>query len=293
MYNNCQYILFIVKYDNIEWGYNGAKIREVKAMKESEYIKNFYDRYDEDSRLRTKYGLVEFITTMTYIKRYLKPNDKIIDIGAGTGRYSHALAELGYSIDAVELVDSNIDIFKKNMTEEMKISITQGNAKDLSGFKDNTYDVTLLFGPMYHLFNTEDKEKVLSEAIRVTKENGIVFIAYCISDATILSDGFIGGYLKEFIEQEWVDTDTFKTESKPKDLFELVRKEDIDIITSRFNVERLHYVATDGFTNFMRETIEKMDEETFDIYMRYHLSICERTDMVGLTHHSLDVLKKL
>ena len=261
-------------------------------MKESEYIKDFYAKYDEDNRLRTKYGMVEFITTITYIKRYLKPNDRIIDIGAGTDRYSHALAELGYSIDAVEFVESNIDIFKKNMTEESKISITQGNAKDLSGFEENTYDITLLFGPMYHLFNTEDKEKVLSEAIRVTKKNGIVFIAYCISDATILSDGFIEGYLKEFIEQEWVDTDTFKTVSNPKDLFELVRKEDIDDLASRFNVERLHYVATDGFTNFMRETIEKMDDETFDIYMRYHLSICERTDMVGLTHHSLDVLKK-
>lgn len=262
-------------------------------MKDSEYIKNFYAKYDEDKRLRTRYGLVEFFTTMTYIKRHLKPSDRVIDIGAGTGRYSHALAELGYSIDAVELVESNIDIFKKNMTKGTKVTISQGNAKNLSGLKDNTYDITLLFGPMYHLFNTEDKLKALSEAIRVTKKNGIVFIAYCISDATILSDGFMGGYLKEFIEQEWVDTDTFKTVSKPKDLFELHRKEDIDKLASSFNVERLHYVATDGFTNFMRETIEMMDDETFDIYMRYHLSICERPDMVGLTHHSLDVLKKL
>ena len=262
-------------------------------MKDAEYIKNHYDKYDEDNRLRTKYGLVEFLTTMTYIKRYLKPNDKIIDIGAGTGRYSHALARLGYSVDAVELVESNIDIFQKSVTEEMKISITQADAKDLLRFQDNTYDITLLFGPMYHLFNTEDKEKALSEALRVTKKNGIIFIAYCISDATILSDGFIGGYLKEFIEQKWIDTDTFRTVSSPKDLFELVRKEDIDKLDSRFDVERLHYVATDGFTNFMRDTMEKMDEETFDLYMRYHLSICERYDMVGLTHHSLDILKKL
>lgn len=262
-------------------------------MKQSEYIKKFYAKYDEDNRLRTKFGLVEFITTMTYIKRYLKPDMRILDIGAGTGRYSHALAKLGYSIDAIELVESNIDIFKKNMTEDMKISIIQGDAKDLCVFVDNTYDITLLFGPMYHMFNTEDKLKVLSEAIRVTKANGIIFIAYCISDATILSDGFIGGCIKEFIEQDWLDADNFTTASNPWDLFELHRKEDIDDLVSRFNVQRLHYVATDGFTNFMRDTMEKMDDETFDIYMKYHLSICERPDMVGLTHHSLDVFKKL
>lgn len=262
-------------------------------MKESEYIKNFYAKYDEDNRLRTKFGLVEFITTMTYIKKYIKPDMRILDIGAGTGRYSHALANGGYNIDAIELAESNIDIFKKNMTEEMKISITQGNAKDLSRFEDNTYDISLLLGPMYHLFNTEDKLKALSEAIRVTKKKGIIFIAYCISDATILSDGFIGGCIKEFIEQDWLDADKFTTASNPWDLFELHRKEDIEKLASHFNVKRLHYVATDGFTNFMRETVKKMDEETFDIYIKYHLAICERTDMVGLTHHSLDVLKKI
>ena len=262
-------------------------------MKESEYIEKFYNQYDEDNRLRRKYGLVEFLTTMSYIKRYLNPEDKIIDIGAGTGRYSHALAKLGCSVEAIELVESNIEVFKRNTINEDKITINRGNAKDLSQFKDNAYDITLLFGPMYHLFSIEDKLKALSEAIRVTKKKGIIFIAYCISDATILSDGFMGGNIKEFIKQDWLDNNTFKTASSPKDLFELNRKEDIDELVSHFAVERLHYVATDGFTNFMRETIEQMDDETFDIYMKYHLTICERQDMVGFTHHSLDVLRKL
>lgn len=96
---------------------------------------------------------------------------------------SHALAQKGYCVDAVELVEHNIEIFRQNTTPGETVTITQGNAMDLSMFEDDTYDITLLLGPMYHLFTTEDKLKALSEAIRVTKKNGVVFAAYCMGDA--------------------------------------------------------------------------------------------------------------
>ena len=81
----------------------------------------------------------------------------MIEIGAGTGRYSHALARQGYTVDAVELVSHNIDVFRKNTMSNEDITITQGNALDLSAFPDNKYDITLLLGPLYHLYSDEDK----------------------------------------------------------------------------------------------------------------------------------------
>jgi hypothetical protein len=75
-------------------------------------------------------------------------------------------------------------------------------------------------------------------------------------------------------------------------LFELVRKEEIDDLMSGFAVTRLHYVASDGYTNHMSETVDDMDKETFDLYLKYHFATCEREDMAGLTHHSLDIFRK-
>lgn len=69
-----------------------------------ESIIEFYNNYDEDSRLKRKNRMPEYLTTMKYIEKYLKPNSKIIEIGAGTGRYSIALADMGYDVTAVELV---------------------------------------------------------------------------------------------------------------------------------------------------------------------------------------------
>lgn len=256
------------------------------------YLKEYYDNYDEDGRLLSRYGNIEFITSMKYIKRYLTEGARILEIGAGTGRYSHTLAGMGYSVDAVELIEHNIEIFKSKITPDEKITIRQGNAIDLSFIEDGIYDVTLLFGPMYHLYTEVDKLKALSEAIRVTKKGGIIFVAYCMGDASVLQYGFGRGVIKDLIEKCLLDPETFDTFSNPWDLFELHRKEDIDDLRSHFDVEQLHFVATDGYANHIRDRLMEMDDETYELFIKYHLATCERLDLIGYSNHTLDIFKK-
>ena len=256
-------------------------------------LTDFYNSYDEEGRLQTRYGQVEFLTTMRYVERYLQPGTRILEIGAATGRYSHALARKGYRVDAVELVQHNIDIFRSLTQPGEKVSIRQGNAKDLSCFADNTFDITLLLGPMYHLFTVDEQLQALSEAIRVTKKGGIVFAAYCGNDATMVQYCFGRGMLKEQRYKDLVDFETFKASSDPAELFQLYRIEEIDALMANFSTERLHFVGTDMATNYMRREITEMDDELFDLYLKYHFTICERRDMVGVSHHFLDVFRKL
>lgn len=263
-------------------------------MYTTKYLNDFYSNYDEDSRLLQRHGSVEFLTTMRYIEKYIKPGDNVIEIGAGTGRYSHALARQGYTVNAVELIEHNIEVFRKNTLPSENVTITQGNALDLSAFQDNKYDITLLLGPLYHLYSIEDKRQALREAIRVTKPGGIVFAAYVISDGCLLDDGFNRGNINvaKYIEKGLINGNTFATKSKPEDLFELVRKEDIDELMSVFPTTRLHYVATDGCALFMREAIDRMDDDTFELYLQYHFTTCERSDLAGVTSHSIDIFRK-
>ena len=255
-------------------------------------LTEYYSGYDEDSRLRSRHGMVEYLTTMRYVQRYLKPGMRILEIGAATGRYSHALAQMGYEVDAVELVQHNIDIFREKIMPGEKVTIRQGNAKDLHMFSDDTYDITLLLGPMYHLFTVEEQKQALAEAIRVTKRGGIIFTAYCGNDATMVQYCFGRGMLKEKRYQDLIDFETFKASSDPAELFQLYRREDIDTLMADFATERLHYIGTDMATNYMRSCIDEMDEELFQMYLQYHFVICERSDMVGVSHHILDVHRK-
>ena len=263
-------------------------------MKTTPYLIDFYNHYDEDNRLAFPHGSVEFLTTMRYIERYLTSSSRVLEIGAGTGRYSHALARQGYLVDAVELVEHNIEVFLENTEPDEQITIVQGNALNLSSFPDDTYDITLLLGPLYHLYTPEDKRQALGEAIRVTKPGGVIFAAYVISDGCLLDEGFKRGNVNvaEYIKEGLLDAQTFAANSEPKDLFELVRKEDIDALMSVFPVTRLHYVAADGCALLMREAIDAMDSDTFALYVRYHFATCEREDLLGITSHALDIFRK-
>lgn len=256
-------------------------------------LTDFYSNYDEEGRLLSRHGQVEYITTMRYIEKYLRPGMRVLEIGAATGRYSHTLARMGYRVDAVELVQHNIDIFNALTQPGEDVTIRQGNAKDLSCFGDDTFDMVLLLGPMYHLFTVEEQLQALAEAIRVTKAGGIVMTAYCGNDATIVQFCFGRGMLREQRYRELVNIETFKASSNPAELFELYRIEDIDTLMTNFNTVRLHFVGTDMATNYMRQTIDEMDEELFQLYLKYHFTICERTDMVGVSHHFLDIFRKL
>ena len=260
-------------------------------MERLEALTAYYSRGKEDGRLLSRYGSVEFITTVHYIEKYLCPGMEILEIGAGTGRYSHYFARNGYEVDAVELMECNIEVFKAHTLPSEKITVAQGDALDLE-IEDEQYDITLLLGPMYHLYTREDKVRALSEAMRVTKPGGSVLVAYCMNEATVIQYVFGCNKLREIMDLHML-TEDWKCISEPKDLFEMVRTEDIERINAAVSVERVKLVATDGASRYIREYLEEMDEETFEKWLSYHFATCERQDLIGATNHSLDILRKV
>lgn len=258
-----------------------------------DYINEYYNNYDEEGRLLSRHGQVEFLTTMKYIKECLSemPDPKILEIGAGTGRYSVTLAKEGYPVTAVELVPHNLEILISKLDGTENITAVQGNALDLSDIPDNTFNLTLLLGPMYHLYTFEDKLKALSEAVRVTKEGGYILVAYCMNEPTILQFGFRDNNLSYIFENNML-LDGWHCKSEPKEVFELVRTEDIAALDEKLPVERIKLVATDGATRYNDELVDSMDDFTFKKWMEYHFAICERQDLIGASNHTLDILRK-
>lgn len=259
------------------------------------YLENYYANYDEEGRLLSNHGQVEFLTTMKYIHEFIGNDEKkkILEVGAGTGRYSIALATEGHEVDALEYTAHNLGIMNSKINGIDNIRTHHGNALDLARFEDESFDITLVLGPMYHMYTEENKKKVLSEAIRVTKKQGYIFVAYCMNEATMIQFTFKAGKIWDCINNNML-TDDFRCLSEEKDLFEMVRLEEIDKLNSYFdNIKRIKIIAADGATNYMRECVDTMDEATFDIWMKYHLSICERMDLIGATNHSLDILQKI
>ena len=268
-------------------------------------LEKYYNKFNEEKRLTRRHGNVEFVTSMHYIRKYLallqsghgeansgdvaeKQKIKIIDIGAGTGRYSVPLSEEGCDVTAVELVKYNLGILKK---KNSAVKAYQGNALKLKRFAEDSFDAAILFGPLYHLHTFEDKLLALSEAKRVTKTGGIIFAAYCMNEYCILTHGFRDGFIKESIAGGKVNED-FQSISEEKDLYSYVRLEEIDRLKECAGLKRLQLISADGAANYMRSVLNEMDEETYHLFLKYHLATCERPELLGAAAHTVDILKK-
>ena len=275
-------------------------------------LEQYYNKFNEEKRLNSRHGQVEFRLSMKYIHEVIEstiesmrianlsadstepaaspqPQDiKILDIGAGTGRYSVALAEEGYDVTAVELVKYNLGILKK---KNSSVKAMQGNALNLRKLNSNTFDVTLLFGPMYHLFGFEDKKKALLEAKSVTKPGGTILVAYCMNEYGVITYGFKERHVLECMEQGRF-SDTFQTQSLPEHLYDYMRIEDINTLNEVCGLTRIKILSPDGPANYMRPFLNQLSDEEFEAFVQYQMAVCERPDLIGAGAHTLDILRK-
>ena len=262
-------------------------------------LEEYYNKFNEEKRLNSRHGRVEFITSMKYIHDCLGslmnekqldneeyPSDaegakadnkvvnlasdekmlrhikairsqiKILDVGAGTGRYSVPLAEEGYDVTALELVKHNLGRLKQKSD---KVKAYQGNATKLKKFGNDEFDLTLVFGPMYHLKSAEEKLAALNEAKRVTKPGGYILVAYIMNEYSVITYA--------------------------------IKEKHIKALNAQAALTREKIIAADGAANYIRPFLKALDEEEFDMFVQYHLSTCEREDLMGASAHTVDILR--
>ena len=265
-------------------------------------LEKYYEKFDEDHRLKTRHGQVEFFVTMKNIlaaasEKTLQGQNvaaaqsaqplKILDVGSATGAYSVPLSRQGFDVTAVELVKSNLE---KLRAKHEKVKCWQGDARDLHFLDDETFDIVLMLGPLYHLHTEEDKLKALSEASRVAKKGGLVFCAYTMNEYAVTQYCFGQNKIKENIAAGQIDA-AFKTISRDGDLYSYVRLEEVNLLQQKSGMERVKIFSPDGPADYMRRELNAMDEETFELFKKYALEISERPDLLGAGSHLVDVLR--
>lgn len=249
-----------------------------------------YSEYDEDNRLiRNRGHNVEYLTTMRYIQNFLKPGDKILEIGAATGRYSIALAKMGYEVTAIDLVPKHIEIMKSKTKKLKNLNCMIADALDLNMFEDKSFDMVLNFGPMYHLFNKKDKNRAIKETLRVAKKNGICMFAYlpCAS--------FVTGYGLRYQNVARLCSamdGTGRIKDVPEEVFTCFYIEDFKKLFTKTNTKYIANVATDGLAYILEEWIEQLSEEDYEAFLKWHFVTCERPDQQGYSSHLLYICKK-
>lgn len=257
----------------------------------TELMNRFYDGVTEDARLlKSRHGQLEYVTTMHFIRKHAQKDARIIEIGAGTGRYSVALAKEGFDVTAVELAERNYEVLKSRAEGFSNLKAYRGDALDLSRFSDDAFDLTLLLGPMYHLYDEESRMKALREAIRVTRPGGVLIAAF-LSVHAILYDNYLQGNLKAGLEENFGES--YAVRHFTEQLFTGYNVDEFEALFSGLPVTHITTAAANGILELAEGRADfAMSDAEFRDYAKYHLHHCEKRELLGSSGHLLYICRK-
>ncbi len=256
-----------------------------------EIVSDFYNKYEEEGRLdRTIHGRLEYATTMNYIHKYASSDSRILEVGAGTGRYSIALAKEGMDVTSVELVEKNLEILKVSSKGLDNLKAFQGDATNLERFEDNSFDVTLVLGPLYHLYDKDDINKAIDEAIRVTKPGGVVMYAFISVFAIMYAEYFYGDWAAGQAENF---TSDYKVRHFKEQLFTGFEVTEFEQLFEGKDITWITTTGVDGLLQPIEERPDfKMSEEDFRTMTDWYLAFSEKRELLGSTNHLLYICRK-
>ena len=252
----------------------------------NEKIKSYYENYDEEGRLfRDNAHKPEYLTTIRYFDRLFAPGSKILDACAGAGRYSFYLVDKGHCVTACDLSEHHVNIIKSNANAEKLNDIRVCNVMDLSEFVDNSFDAVLCMGALYHYRADEDKQRAISECVRVCKLGGIVALAYLTEIGCV--------YMELNEDASNIDVLLKYKSGELESIFVATTPSVIENIAIKCGLEKAHNIGTDGIVYAAVNKLNNTSDDNFNKYMEFHYSICEEPDVIGATLHGLWIGRKV
>lgn len=257
-------------------------------------IIDYYNRYNEDERLiRDNYHRTEFLLTLKLLEPYIMPGSRILDIGAGTGRYSFYYAENGHQVTALDLTPKHVDMISSKASEiglAHRLSAVCGDILDGTSYADQSFDVVLCMGPLYHHSGLESWRMCISECMRVLKPNGIFVAAYVNRAGAYLYK--IKCNLETITAQPPMTVfdhnshlvDGCFTSSSPSEVEKVMRD---------FPLRKKEHAATDGVSAIMHESVNQMNPQQFDKWLEYLYLVNRDVGHLGTSLHNLYIAEKI
>lgn len=151
-------------------------------------VRFYTEDYDEAQRLViSPHGRLELLRTRQILRRKLPPPPAaVLDVGGGPGVHAAWLAEQGYAVKLVDVIERHIEEARDD-----GLNAELGDAVDLDD-PDEAFDAVLLLGPLYHLPKAVDRATALGEAKRVVRPGGPVVVAAISRFAGLLDLGTNG-----------------------------------------------------------------------------------------------------
>lgn len=262
-----------------------------------EVVKDFYDSSVQAEWERLQRHPFEYELTCRYLRRYIKPGDKVLDVGGGPGRYALYLAEKGCDVTLFDLSAGNIELAKQLAIERgVSFRTFVGDAREVDVIVGGEYDHILLMGPLYHLLEEADRVKTIEACLGLLRQGGTIFVSFISSYAGII---YAMKYEPQMLieatmvtpVQLFVDDQPFAGDGFTKAFF--IRHKDVLPFMAQFPLEKLHYFGQESILAPCEENIKAQPQAVIDKWLDVAEQVCEREDLLSYSEHLMYVGRKL
>jgi ubiquinone/menaquinone biosynthesis C-methylase UbiE len=257
-----------------------------------------WKRLDHDALNR-----LEFNTTMYYLKKYLPKKGLILDAGGGPGRYTVALAKMGYNIVLLDLVKENL-LFAKRKIRKMNVEdkikdIIVGDITDLSSFKNNYFDAVIcLGGPLSHILKLRDREKAVSELKRVAKQDAPIFVSVMGKHIVLIDEAIIPKFQYQIASpffKTFVKTGNYYGEFEFTAFHGFTYQEFKDLFEHKgLRVQKIVGLEG-GLGPYGTNSLNKLEKnkKAWKIWLDTHYKMCEHPSIADVSCHILIIGRKI
>ena len=271
------------------------------------FIAELYDRgADEEQRrlFQSPREQAEFVLVKELLSEFVRPQAKVLDVGAGPGRYAEfLLRHLECRVGLVELSARSLELFKRRVPADSSGEILfthTGCATQLGWLDDGAFDAVLLMGPLYHLLDPNEREAAIKHAIRLLKPDGFLFVTFISpfsiyprllkNDAELL---FNERFLDDLQRHGLAPTSNAVNISGAESTYEFFScwPSEAWILFESFGVQIARTRSLEGLIGLLDdEQIRPLnDGRRRDAWIRFHRKNCEHPDVLGATIHYIVV----
>jgi 2-polyprenyl-3-methyl-5-hydroxy-6-metoxy-1,4-benzoquinol methylase len=280
---------------------NSSKILKIfKGVNMEDCIRIVQEHYDSDVQKewdRLERHPFEFAITTRMMDRYIKPGDRILDIGGGPGRYSIYYAKKGCNVTLVDLSTENIKFaLEKSKEADVHIKAISCDARQVSKFIEGKFDHIFVMGPMYHLLDEKDRMKALSEAMSLLKNKGLIYVSFILMFAGMIF--YMKGNPEMLLlenEQIFIDAvlngTSYAGDAFTKAFF--IDQKNIIPFMNKFNLEKKHLFGQEGILAPCELNLLNQPQLAIDKWVSIAEQLCEREELLSYSEHAMYIGQKI
>ncbi|MHB1484126.1 MAG: class I SAM-dependent methyltransferase [Saccharofermentanales bacterium] len=258
-------------------------------MDNIEIVEEFYNNGVQHEWERLDRHPIEFKVTAHFIDKYIKPGDRVLDIGGGPGRYSLYLASRGCDVTLLDLSEANVKLAElKAIEQNLSIHCYSGDARYADKIIDGKFDAILLMGPMYHLLDESDRILAVKSSMKLLRDGGTLFISFIsIYAGVCYAMKCMPSLVLDQNEKEYMDC-FFENRTYCGDAFTkacFIAPCDIIPFMNKFSIQKLHLIGQESITSPCEDRIITQSNEILDKWTEIAIRTCEREEFLAFSEH--------